>query len=184
MFVVQEVQVPLGIDLAGARLLALLRLDGLQGNSEDAFDVGRGMLLSAGVGAVSKQILVQLLRPYRHDRVLIVPLRWVATGPAGTWFPQLDGNLELASADEDRSTLTLHGVYRPPLAAVGGRLDRLLLHHIADATIHRLLQDIAAEMAAAPEDNLASDTDRYEGDRPSYASRGHSQPRLPSRGAP
>ncbi|MHB1164473.1 MAG: hypothetical protein ACYC3K_04445 [Candidatus Nanopelagicales bacterium] len=162
MFVAQEVQLPFAIDPAGARLLALLRLDGLQGNSEDAFDVGRGMLQSAGIGPVSKQVLVQLLHPYRHDRVLIVPLRWVATGPAGALFPQLDGNLELAPVDEDRSTLRLNGAYRPPLATVGARLDQLLLHHVADATIHRLLQDIAAGITALPEASLGFDYDRYE----------------------
>lgn len=162
MFVAQEVQLPFAIDAAGARLLALLRLDGLQGSSEDAFDVGRGLFMSAGVGAVSKQVLVQLLRPYPHDRVLIVPLRWVATGPSGAMFPQLDGNLELAPVDEDRSTLRLNGAYRPPLATVGARLDQLLLHHVADATIHRLLQDIAAAITALPEASLVFDTDRHE----------------------
>ena len=161
MFVTQEVPLPLGIDPAGARLLAYLRLDGLQGNSDDAFDVGRGMLLSAGIGPVSKQVLVQLLRPYRHDRVLIVPLRWVATGPAGAMFPQLDGNLELGPADEGQSTLRLNGIYRPPLATAGVRLDRLLLHHIADATIHCLLQDIAAGVTALPEADLDTEKDGY-----------------------
>ena len=77
-------------------------------------------------------------------------------------FPQLDGNLELAPVDEDRSTLRLNGAYRPPLATVGARLDQLLLHHVADATIHRLLQDIAAAIKALPEASLVFDTDRHE----------------------
>ncbi len=96
-------------------------------------------------------MLVQLLRPYQHDAVLVVPVRWVATGATGAMFPQLDGNLELAAADADRSMLRLNGAYRPPLAAVGGGLDRLLLHRVADATIRRFLQDVAAGLVSAPD---------------------------------
>ena len=150
MFVADEVGVPLGVEAAQARLLTYLSIDGLQDSSEDAFEVGRDLLLRAGVGAFSKQMLVQLLRPYQHDGVLVVPVRWVATGATGAMFPQLDGNLELASAGEDRSALRLNGAYRPPLAAVGGGLDRLLLHRVADATIRRFLQDVAAGILASP----------------------------------
>jgi hypothetical protein len=151
MFVADELGLPLAIDAAQARLLAYLRVDGLQEPSEDAFEVGRDLLLRAGVGAFSKQMLVQLLRPYQHDGVLVVPLRSVATGATGAMFPQLDGNLELAAADGGQSVLRLNGAYRPPLAAVGGGLDRLLLHRVADATIRRFLQDVAAGVLAVPE---------------------------------
>ena len=150
MFVADEVGLPLATDAAQARLLAYLSIDGLQEPSEDAFEVGRDLLLRAGVGAFSKQMLVQLLRPYQHDGVLVVPVRWVATGATGAMFPQLDGNLELSSAEDGQSVLRLNGAYRPPLAAVGGGLDRLLLHRVADATIRRFLQDVAAGVLATP----------------------------------
>ncbi len=148
MFVADEVGVPLVIDAARVRLLAYLSVDGLQEPADDASEVGRDLLLRAGVGAFSKQMLVQLLRPYQHDGILVVPVRWVATGATGAMFPQLDGNLELAPADDGQSVLRLNGAYRPPLAAVGGGLDRLLLHRVADATIRRFLQDVAAGILA------------------------------------
>lgn len=154
MFVADEVGVPLAIEAARARLLAYLRIDGLQEPSEDACEVGRDLLLRAGVGAFSKQMLVQLLRPYQHDGVLVVPVRWVATGATGAMFPQLDGNLELAEASTGQSALRLNGAYRPPLAAVGGGLDRLLLHRVADATIRRFLQDVAAGLLAVSDADL------------------------------
>ena len=156
MFVADQVGVPLAVASAQARLLAYLSIDGLQEPSEDAFEVGRDLLLRAGVGAFSKRVLVQLLRPYQHDGVLVVPVRWVATGATGAMFPQLDGNLELAAADEGQSVLRLNGTYRPPLAAVGGGLDRLLLHRVADATVRRFLQDVAAGVLAAPDTGTAT----------------------------
>lgn len=160
MFVADEVGVPLAIDAARPRLLAYLSIDGLQEPSEDAFEVGRDLLLRAGAGAFSKQILVQLLRPYQHDGVLVVPVRWVATGATGAMFPQLDGNLELAADDSGHSVLRLNGAYRPPLAAVGGGLDRLLLHRVADATVRRFLQDVASGILAVPDADV--DAHAYE----------------------
>jgi hypothetical protein len=160
VFVADEVGLPLAIDAARPRLLAYLSIDGLQEPSEDAFEVGRDLLLRAGVGAFSKRMLVQLLRPYQHDGVLVVPVRWVATGATGAMFPQLDGNLELAEAEPGTSVLRLNGAYRPPLAAVGGGLDRLLLHRIADATIRRFLQDVASGILAIPEADV--DAHAYE----------------------
>ena len=151
MFVADQVAVPIAISAARARLLAYLSIDGLQEPSQDANEVGRDLLLRAGVGSFSKQMLVQLLRPYQHDGVLVVPVRWVATGATGAMFPQLDGNLELAPTDEGLSVLRLNGSYRPPLAAVGGGLDRLLLHRVADATVRRFLQDVAAGVLETPD---------------------------------
>ena len=147
MFVVEESVLPMPYEQARERLLDYVRVDGLQSSSEDAFEQGRELLVRAGVGAVSKQVLVQLLQPYEHEAVTVVPLRWVATGAAGTMFPQLDGNLELAP-DDDGSSLTLAGAYRAPLAAVGASLDRVLLHRVADASARRFLGDVVADVCA------------------------------------
>lgn len=148
VFVAEETTLPLPYEQARARLLDYVRLDGLQSSSEDAFEQGRELLVRAGVGAVSKQVLVQLLKPYEHETVTVVPMRWVATGAAGTMFPQLDGNLELAPAEAEQSTLRLAGAYRVPLAAVGATLDRVLLHRVAGASVGRFLEDVAADLEA------------------------------------
>ena len=148
MFVAEDSALAVPYEEARRRLLAYLQVDGLQASSEDAFEVGRELLVRAGVGAVSKQVLVQLLRPYEHGGVTVVPLRWVATGATGTMFPQLDGNLELAPTDDGGSTLALAGAYRAPLAAVGASLDRVLLHRVAEASVRRFLQDVADDLQA------------------------------------
>jgi hypothetical protein len=162
MFVAEDMRLPLDVDAARARLLAFLSIGGLQESSEDASEVGRDLLLRAGVGAFSKQMLVQLLRPYQHDGVVVIPVRWVATGASGAMFPQLDGNLELAPVDATQSELRLKGAYRPPLAAVGGGLDRMLLHRVADATIRRFLQDIADGLMAVPDADTHTAAAPYE----------------------
>lgn len=154
MFVAEESVLPMPYEQARERLLDYVRVDGLQSSSEDAFEQGRELLVRAGVGAVSKQILVQLLQPYEHEAVTVVPLRWVATGAAGTMFPQLDGNLELAAADEARSTLKLAGAYRAPLAAVGATLDRVLLHRVADASVGRFLDDVVKDLCDGDADGV------------------------------
>lgn len=152
MFVTEEAALPLPYEAARKRLLAYLRADGLQASSTDAFETGRELLVRAGVGAVSKEVLVQLLQPYEQGASTIVPMRWVATGAAGTMFPQLDGNLELAPAGEEASTLTLAGAYRAPLAVVGASLDRMLLHRVAGASVRRFLADVVADVC---DDTLA-----------------------------
>ena len=148
MFVTEEQPLPLPYAEGRRRLAAYLSADGLQASSADAFEVGRELLVRAGVGALSKEVLVQLLRAYEHDGATVVPLRWVATGATGTMFPQLDGNLELRPAGDDASLLTLAGAYRAPLSAVGATLDRMLLHRVAEASARRFLQDVAADLGA------------------------------------
>jgi hypothetical protein len=145
MFVNEAAALGLPYDKARSRLLAYVRDDGLQSSSADAYETGRELLVRAGIGALSKEVLVQLLQPYEHEHVTVVPLRWVATGSTGTMFPQLDGNLELAPNGDD-SILTLAGAYRAPLAAVGASLDRVLLHRVADASARRFLQDIVTDL--------------------------------------
>jgi hypothetical protein len=147
MFVTEEAALPLPYEAARKRLLEYLRADGLQASSTDGFEAGRELLVRAGVGAVSKEVLVQLLQPYEQGQATVVPLRWVATGAAGTMFPQLDGNLELAPEGEEASTLTLAGAYRAPLAAVGATMDRVLLNRVAGASIRRFLNEVADDLA-------------------------------------
>jgi hypothetical protein len=42
--------------------------------------------------------------------------------------------------------LTVTGSYEPPLGLLGAGVDRLLLHRLAEATIHRFTYEIADEL--------------------------------------
>ena len=58
-------------------------------------------------------------------------------------------NIILIPVDENESQLALAGAYRPPFAAVGQGLDRVLLHRAASATVRSLLRHMAEKITAA-----------------------------------
>ena len=64
--------------------------------------------------------------------------------------PALDADIQLTDDGGDRTRVTLTGSYRPPLGALGDRLDRILLRAVALATIKALLTQIAAALEGAP----------------------------------
>jgi hypothetical protein len=61
-------------------------------------------------------------------------------------FPALDADITVSPLGAHATMLTLTGVYRPPLGAVGAMLDRAILSRLATATIldfiGRLAEDI------------------------------------------
>ena len=65
---------------------------------------------------------------------------------AGT-LPVLSADLEVAGLGDHMTQLTLHGRYDPPLGAIGRRIDRLLMHRIAEATIRSFLSRLADGLA-------------------------------------
>lgn len=149
MFLAEEVPLALSAATARRRLVGYLRDEGLQNASVEAFGEGRHLLIRAGVAGLSKEVQVQVLPAYMHGDTMVAPLRWVATGPTGAMFPQLDANLEVAPVDADTSILRLMGTYRPPLGAVGTTLDRVLLHRVAGATSRALLQQLSDALSAS-----------------------------------
>jgi hypothetical protein len=77
----------------------------------------------------------------------VLALRWQATGPGGGLFPALDADIWLTPAGEHSARLSLAGVYRPPLGALGAGLDRAVFHRVADATARSLLARVADVLA-------------------------------------
>jgi hypothetical protein len=83
----------------------------------------------------------------RHGEVTLLAFAWQATG-SGSLFPARDGDLELSPLGETRTELTLRGRYQPPGGALGRRVDELLLHRLADATVRAFLSSLAGRLAA------------------------------------
>ncbi|MBI1351749.1 MAG: hypothetical protein GC156_11605 [Actinomycetales bacterium] len=159
MFVAETVSIPLPIDEARVRLFTYLRVQGLQELTEQARGEGSEQLVKAGAAGVAKDVLVQVAQPYEASGTDVIPFRWVATGKAGVLFPELDGNLTLTPDTDETSSLELQGAYRPPLARVGGALDRLLLHRVAEATMRKFTRDVASGVLELP-DTQISEQDR------------------------
>ena len=107
-----------------------------------AIDDATPVRMRARVAWLSKQVEVRSMPPYDRGPTLVIPLRWVATGPLGQLFPALDANLEVAGVDRG-TRLSLIGSYRPPLGQFGEAADHLALHDVARRTMHGFLQRLA-----------------------------------------
>jgi len=154
MFVSDDRVLPVSFAVASARLDELARGRLLDGVSERVYHGGVQYLLRVGpAGAVpgaSRLVRVQFSGPAHRDGEMTLALRWEATGASGSLFPALDADIRLASEGGHRTRVTLTGSYRPPLGALGGGLDRLVLHTVATATIAALLTRIASALEGAP----------------------------------
>lgn len=164
MFVSDQHMCPVSIGAARGRLVNLARGGWVSGASAAAYRDGLDRLLWVGpfgdVPCLSRLVRVHFLDPVDRDDATTIGMRWEATGITGRLFPALDANITLTAAGDQSTRMTLTGVYRSPLGALGAGLDRALLHHVATATIHSLLARMskalegtapAAEDAGAPE---------------------------------
>src|SRR5262245_41499615 len=153
MFVGDEITLDAAYPDARSGLLRLTHGGWLSDASGDAYAEGLAGLVRVGpfgdVLGGSKLVRVLLLEPVERAGSLTLSLRWEATGVMGRLFPVLDANIILIPAGESASQLALAGAYRPPFAAVGQGLDRILLHRAASATVRSLLRRMAETITAA-----------------------------------
>jgi len=149
MFVTAVAQLAVPMAVAQDRLLTLLHADGgLRDAASAAFRAGETVLLRARFAGVSKQVAVYSVPAYLRGDTTVIPLRWVATGPAGELFPAMDANLELDPTPDGHCRLTLSGNYRPPLGQLDVGLDQVL-HRAARATARSLLTRVGRVILAA-----------------------------------
>jgi hypothetical protein len=81
------------------------------------------------------------------DRATELELVWTAaTGTA--LFPSMEAALTVYPLSASETQLDLHGRYRPPLGAVGSAVDALVGHRVAQASVLRFVQDLAARLKA------------------------------------
>jgi hypothetical protein len=153
MFVGDEITLGAAYPDARSGLLRLTHGGWLGDASGAAYAEGLAGLVRVGplgdVLGASKLVRVLLLEPVERAGSLTLSLRWEATGVMGRLFPVLDANIILIPAGENASQLALAGAYRPPFAAVGEKLDRVLLHRAASATVRSLLRRMAETITAA-----------------------------------
>lgn len=114
--------------------------------------MGEGEALRMRVGPMSampmlgKTVRCEIGEALTRGDVTVVPLTWRATSAPGL-FPVLSADLEVAPLDSHLTQLTIHGRYEPPLGAIGRRIDRLLMHRVAEATIRSFLGRLASTLA-------------------------------------
>ena len=161
MFADHAVLLDVGYAEARARFLRLAHEDWLDGPSQDAYADGLAGEIRVGpfgsVPGMSKLVRVSLLDPVLRDDMVLVPIRWEATGRMGGLFPVLDANLILGTDDGGRAVLRITGAYRPPLAGLGEGLDHAVLRRVAAATIKLLLRRIAVALAGPAAETAGQD---------------------------
>ena len=64
-------------------------------------------------------------------------------------FPLMSAVLSVYPLTSTETQLDFLGRYEPPLGIVGGAIDTLVLHRIADASVHRLVTDVARYLREA-----------------------------------
>lgn len=80
------------------------------------------------------------------------PLSWQAVSMPSL-FPHMQATLSVYPLSATETQLDFEGTYDPPLGLLGDAIDAIAGHRIAEASVLRLLQDIAAllrEQLAAP----------------------------------
>jgi len=103
---------------------------------------------------VGKNVVVRVLRVDRHAKIgrtlseaTRLELEWHAeTGRA--LFPSMHASLTAYPLSPGETQLDLEGEYDPPGGLLGDVADRLLGHRIAEASVHKFLQDVASRLAA------------------------------------
>ena len=158
MFVGDEISVPVGTDVAAARLADLIGTGSLDTVSRSAWSEGVARIGPAGpVLGISKLVRIQFSTPVRHGGTTAMALRWEAIGVGGALFPVLDADITLVPDGEQATLIGLDGVYRPPGGALGAALDKAVMHRIATATIRALLAQIGRAIAGEDADIRAQD---------------------------
>jgi hypothetical protein len=102
-----------------------------------ALEVGRE--IDIAVHSVKEE-----LSPLGEKRTRI-ELTWAAAQNAGL-FPSMRATLSVYPLSSTETQLDLEGRYEPPLGLVGTALDALIGHRVAEASVRRFVQDIAARL--------------------------------------
>jgi len=157
MFVREEIRLAAEFAVARDRLAALAHSGSLLTAAQAASDgpgTGDGSTGLARVGplgplrGLSRIVEVRFGELAAHGGSVQLALRWEVAGPGGGLFPALDADIMLAEIDDQATTLTLTGVYRPPLGSVGAGLDQAILHRVAEATIRDFLGRVGAAICS------------------------------------
>ncbi len=103
---------------------------------------------------VGKNVVVRVLRVDRHAHVPRIAseateleIEWRAE-TSESLFPSMHATLTIYPLSPGETQLDLDGKYDPPLGILGDVGDRIVGHRIAEASVHKFLQDVAGRLTA------------------------------------
>jgi len=83
------------------------------------------------------------------SHVTHIELDWQAKGSPGL-FPTMKADLAVYPLSGTETQIDLRGQYEPPLGALGGAIDAIVGHRIAEASIHRFVTAVAERLRQLP----------------------------------
>lgn len=110
---------------------------------------GETLLLRIGpawsAGIVTREVRITLGPAREGVDALLRSLSWAASD-LPSLFPLLEGDIELAPIGPDWCRVSLAVVYTPPLGEFGARVDRVLLHRVAQSTVRSFVSRVATNL--------------------------------------
>lgn len=85
-----------------------------------------------------KTVEVQVGDVRRVRGSILLPICWAPIS-ASYMFPRLEGELEFTETDPGNVRVSLRGSYRAPLGALGERMDKMVMHRMAESTVRNFL---------------------------------------------
>ncbi len=79
------------------------------------------------------------------SRITRMPLEWHAAASAGL-FPALKAELSVYPLSATETQIELRGHYDPPMGVLGGALDAVVGHRIAEASVHRFVHSVVERL--------------------------------------
>jgi hypothetical protein len=134
-------------ELVGRDPLALFRA-ATAAASTRAESVAVGLRVDVGGVEIGTEVAITLEGVQEEEphgpssRVTRVSLRWQAASHAA-WFPTMTATLSLYPLSASETQVDLDGHYEPPGGLLGAGADALVGHRIAEASVHRLVREIA-----------------------------------------
>ncbi len=102
--------------------------------AQAAYERGERLAVGPGSGFMAAPVAFEVGRPLVSEDGVAIPIAW--TGASGTnLLPRMDAELEATRMGTCSTNLLFRGRYSPPLDSIGEALDRVLLHHVAQATV-------------------------------------------------
>ena len=152
MFVYYYLHMNIPFGVVDRRLRGLLA--GLDGIATAAYRDGESLLGKIGVGKaleplVAKTVRIDVGLPHSGEVEMSIPIAWEATGTPGL-FPTMEGDIVISSLGDELTQLTFRGSYTPPLGQLGRAIDRVLMHHVAEASVKDFLDRVAASLQIDP----------------------------------
>jgi len=103
-------------------------------------DVGTAIRVSTGE-------IVETREGPHAGPVTTIPVYWEAAHHPGL-FPLMSADLKIYPLTSTETQIDFLGKYEPPLGPLGGALDALVLHRIADASVDRFVGDVVRYLRA------------------------------------